>query len=441
MQLRTAFSVEKMIVSGFLLVILAGAFLLWLSNNYIYGINTQAVDALFMATSAVCVTGLATISVGGDMGFVTQAILLCLIQLGGLGFMTAMLLLGLAIGRRIGIKGRIYFLGGLGVEGLQGAVGLLKMLVCYTFFLEAAGAVILYFGFIRHGETVFTSVYYAIFHSVSAFCNAGFSPYVSGLHDFHLALIVPGTIMLLIVMGGVGFPVFAECWDCAARRRRLPFYPRLVIYMTLSLIVVGAALILLSDWKEGLAGMPAWAKVWNALFASITARTAGFDTVDPADFSGLGRLVTVILMIIGASPASTGGGIKTTTFGVLAIAVWNELRGRRETIFWNRRINDTKIRRSLALAALYVNTFLLGAVVLNVLENLPFSLLLYEAASAMGTVGLTLGVTTKLSAAGKMVVVLLMFWGRVGILSFFAALIPADSKEQIHYTETYIPIG
>ncbi len=441
MLVRTAYKVEKVIVLGFLLVILAGALLLWLSNNYIYNISTAPVDALFMSTSAVCVTGLATINVGTAMGLVSQLILLGLVQIGGLGFMTGMMLIGLAVGRRIGIKSRIFFLGGLGVEGVHGAIKLLFIVIKYTLFVESIGAMLLYCGFILHGESVKTSIYYAVFHSVSAFCNAGFSLYTDGFEGFYLSFIVPGTIMALIVLGGIGFPVFAECWNCVKSKNKISHYPRFVILITFWLIAAGTLLMLISDWNGALSGMPIWAKIWNALFASITTRTAGFDTIAPAKFSSLGQFLMIFLMIVGASPASTGGGIKTTTLGVLVIAVWSEIRGRDETVFWHRKISDSTVRRALTLTFIYVGTFFIGAVILTSLEGIPFEMVIFEAVSAMGTVGLSLGITAKLSAAGKMVLIILMFWGRVGILSFLATLISLDRGAEVHYSEVNIPIG
>jgi trk system potassium uptake protein TrkH len=439
--LHTSYKVEKIFVSGFLLVILAGAFLLWASNNFIYHMRTPFVDALFMSTSAVCVTGLATVNVGSGMGLISQLVLLLLIQIGGLGFMTGMMLMVLATGKKIGIKSRISFLWGFGMEGVHGAVKLLMMIVRYTLSVESAGAILLFIGFVLHKEPLGTAAYNALFHSVSAFCNAGFSTYPNGLNDFHLSFVVPGTIMSLIVLGGIGFPVFADCWDAARTGKRLSHYSELVITVTMWLLAAGTVLILISDWNGALAGMPLWAKVWNALFASVTTRTAGFDTISPARFSGLGQAIMIVLMVIGASPASTGGGIKTTTLGVLAIAVWDELHGRSENVFRRRKIPCTAERRALALSFVYVTTFFTGAVLLTVIDGMSFSKVLFEAVSAMGTVGLSLGITPDFSPFGKIILVMLMFWGRVGILSFFASIIPSDKGSDVHYPDTSIPIG
>ena len=428
-------------VLGFLLVILVGALLLWLSNKYLYDMPIAVVDALFMSTSAVCVTGLVTINLAAGLGMVSQLIILVLIQIGGLGIMTAVMMLGLVVGRRIGIKSRLCFLGGFGLNGVSGAVRLLTILAKYTFVVESFGALLLYWGFVSHGIPVEKSIYYAVFHSVSAFCNAGFSPLPNGLNGFSLSVIVPAAVMMLIILGGIGFPVFANCWEALCKKSRLSHYSKLVLFLTFWLITVGTVMLLISDWREGLAGLPDWAKIWNALFTSVTTRTAGFDTVQPSAFSELGKILMIALMVIGASPASTGGGIKTTTLGVLAIAAWNEMLGRDENVFWHGKIGYSTVRRALAMAFMYLITFFIGAVALSLIEDFSFEALLFEAVSAMGTVGLSLGITSELSVAGKMVLVVLMFWGRVGILSFFATLIKEEKKVEIHFTEVNIPIG
>ncbi|MDO5563258.1 MAG: potassium transporter TrkG [Synergistaceae bacterium] len=430
-----------MIVNGFLLVILVGALLLWLCNNFYYKIPLSIVDALFLSTSAVCVTGLSTIDVASDFGRVTQIILLALIQTGGLGFMTGMMLLTIAIRRRVGIKSQMSFLGGFGVEGLQDAVKLLHVVLCYTLAFEAVGAASLYFAFKAEGMTSSLALFNAVFHSVSAFCNAGFSPIAHGLRRYSMSFVVPGTIMSLIVLGGIGFPVFAECWSVIRNKGRLSYYSRLVLFITSGLLVGGTVLILVSEWNDAFAGMPFWAKLWNALFASVTTRTAGFDTVDPARFSVLGQILMIMLMVVGASPSSTGGGIKTTTVAVIGISVWNEIHGSHESTFRHKKIPYNTERRAQALIVVYIMTFFLAAIVLKSIEDMNFGALVFETASAMGTVGLSVGITPKFSVAGKMILIALMFWGRVGILSFFASLIRPEKGSVVHYPETHIPIG
>ena len=247
----------------------------------------------------MCVTGLSVIDVSKETGVVSQLVLLSLIQIGGLGIMTGMMFMSLVVSRRVGIKGRIFFLGGFGVDGIQGAVKLFFTVIKFTFGLEAIGALIFIAGFLLDGESFGRAAYLAIFHSISSFCNAGFSPCPGGLQGYSTTLIVPGAAMALIILGGIGFPVFAEC---AARWKdrtfRLSAYAKLVVGMTAGLVFGGALLLLLSDWNGALRGYPVWAKVWNALFMSVTTRTAGYDTVAPGTFSGLGQAVMVVLMLI-----------------------------------------------------------------------------------------------------------------------------------------------
>ena len=443
MRFHTSYKVERVILTGFLLVILAGAFLLWLSNNLVYAMPLPPVDALFMATSAVCVTGLGVVDIATDFGLLSQLIMLGLIQIGGLGIMTGMMMLSIAVGRRIGIRSRIFFLGGLGVDGLQGAITLFFTVIKYTLFLEGLGSLVMFAGFLLCGEELPRAAYLAVFHSVSAFCNAGFSPCLGGLHDYKTTLLIPGTVMSLIVLGGLGFPVFAECANYFKCRRQhcVSVYAKLVLIITGGLIVCGAVLFLLSDWNAAFKDLPVWAKFWNALFASVTARTAGFETVPSGSLSGLGQALMIVLMIIGASPASTGGGVKTTTFGVLAISVWSELHMRREPTFLNRGISERTERRALSIIAIYLFTILAGSVLLTLVEEVSFSAIIFEVASALGTVGLTIGVTPELSAAGKLVITILMVWGRVGLYSFISTLVTADGDAGIHYPNTHIPIG
>jgi trk system potassium uptake protein TrkH len=439
---HTSFRVEKYIIIGFLLVILAGAFLLWLSNNCLYHMPLGMIDALFISASGVCVTGLSTVDISSQFGFLSQVILLALIQIGGLGVMTAMMLIPIATGRRIGLKGRIFFLGELGVDGVEGAVRLFYTVIKFTLFFEGLGAVLLFPGFLSCGETATKSLYYAVFHAVSAFCNAGFSPCAGGLHNYCMTLIVPGTIMLLIVLGGIGFPVFAECADCVKNKKRLSVYPKLVLVVTFSLIFGGALIILFSDWDTAFKDMPIWAKAWNAMFASVTTRTAGFDTVSPALFSGLGQFLMIILMFVGASPASTGGGVKTTTLGVIAVSVWNELHSKQHTSVLKRELTQRTERRAVSIVSLFIITIFVSSILLTITESKSFVSLLFEITSALGTVGLSLGITSDLSNTGKLLITLLMFWGRVGLYSFISVIVSADdSRTNIRYPSTYIPLG
>ncbi len=294
-----------MLVLGFLSLITAGTLVLWAVDR-LSGHPLSLLDALFTATSAVCVTGLAVVDTGKDLSLPAQGVLLVLIQLGGLGVMTATTALPLVFGMKIHLRQRLLFAGGLGMDTPQGAVRLLSTVLRYTLAVEALMAVPLFWGFLQR-EASGRAAYLAVFHSISAFCNAGFSPYGDNLESFAGTFWVPGAVMVLIVLGGLGFPVAAELRAYARRRHALSAYTRMVLVVTAGLILLGTALLAFSEWDHAFRDLPPLLKGWNALFHSITPRTAGFDTVALRSFSGLGLGITLFLMFVGASPASTGG--------------------------------------------------------------------------------------------------------------------------------------
>jgi len=399
------------------------------------------VDALFTATSAVCVTGLVVVDTGKELAPASQAVVLVLIQLGGIGVMTATTALSLLMRERIGLRQRMFLAGGFGMETPAGVVRFLRRILLLTFTVEAIGALFLYAGFLRAGFPPLRSLYNALFHSVSAFCNAGFSLFSDSLAGFSRSLLIPGTVMALIVTGGLGFMVLSELMTVVRKKKRLSMLPRLVLVTTAGLVFFGTLFIVLCEWNHAFAGLPAGWKIWNGLFASVTPRTAGFDTVAPATFSSAGIFLLILLMIVGASPGSTGGGFKTTTLAVLLVSTWNNLRRNSEINLWNRRISIRILQRTVTVVVLYLGTIGLGLAALAALEPFPFRSLLFETVSAMGTVGLSLGITAELSDAGKIVLMLLMFWGRVGIVTFLYGLLKPVAKGKVSYPDAEIPIG
>ena len=401
----------------------------------------RLVDALFTATSAVCVTGLTVVDTGKTLNLASQVVVLLLIQLGGLGVMTATTAFALLVRERIGLRQRMFFAGGFGLDSPSGVIRLLVRILLLTFVIEGAGAIPLFWGFLERGLSPSKALYNAVFHSVSAFCNAGFSLFSDNLEGYSKSVLVTGTVMILIVLGGLGFIVLAELRERVRRGVRISVHSRLVLLTTSMLILSGTLALLSSEWNYSLNGLsPVW-KAWNALFSSITPRTAGFDTLAPASFSSAGIFVLVLLMIVGASPGSTGGGFKTTTLAVLLVSTWNTMKGRSEVQLWNRRLPLRIIHRAVMLVVLYLATLGLGLTVLVLVEPFPFRTLLFEAASALGTVGLSLGITAKLSDGGKLVLVLLMFWGRVGIATFLYGLVEKEAKGRVSYPDAEIPLG
>ncbi len=399
------------------------------------------VDALFTATSAVCVTGLTVVETGKDLSLPSQMLVLLLIQAGGLGVMTATTAFALLIRERIGLRQRMFLAGGVGLDSPSGVVRLLIRILFLTFIVEGLGAVPLFIGFLRSGLSPWRSLYTAVFHSVSAFCNAGFSLYGNSLEGFSTTILVPGAVMTLVVIGGLGFVVLTEIGSFTKGSGRLSLQSKMVLVTTAVLVTAGTVMLLFTEWGHSLGGYsPGW-KVWNSLFSSITPRTAGFDTVNPATYSSAGIFLTVILMMIGASPGSTGGGFKTTTFAVLLVSAANALRGHPEIHLWKRRIPFRVVQRSVTVLVLYIATLLLGLAALVILEPLPFRSLIFEAASALGTVGLSLGITSDLGKASRIVLILMMFWGRVGIVTFLFSILKREAIERVSYPDSEVPIG
>jgi len=430
---------ERKIVIGFLALIGTGTVAILLLNA-----NSRPltfVDALFTATSAVCVTGLTVVDTGKDLTTASQLVLLLLIQLGGLGVMTATTALSLLMRERIGLRQRMFFAGGFGLDSPSGVIRLLIRILSLTFAIEAIAVFPLYWGFSRAGLSPEQSLYNAVFHSVSAFCNAGFSLFSENLEGFSSGILVPGTVMVLVVLGGLGFIVLSELKETFREPARISVHSRLVLLTTAGLVLFGTALLLLCEWNRSLESMGVGWKIWNALFSSITPRTAGFDTVALSTFSSAGLFVVTLLMIVGASPGSTGGGFKTTTLAVLLVSTWNVLKGRSEVHLWNRRIPIRVIQRAITMIVLYLGILGIGLMTLVLLEPFPFRSLLFETASALGTVGLSLGITSQLSDPGKLVLVLLMFWGRVGIITFLYGLVKREARGKISYPDAEIQVG
>lgn len=417
----------------------AGTFLIWLLNAFTSPLSL--VDALFTATSAVCVTGLVVVDTGTFLTLPSQLVVLLLIQLGGLGVMTASTALPLLLGQKIDLRRRLLFAGGLGLDTPSGTIRLLLQILKITLLFEGVGTVILFFGFIGAASPL-RALYLALFHSVSAFCNAGFSLFTLNLEGYSQSVIIPSAIMVLILFGGLGSPVLIELHRFVTHKERLSSYCRLVLTMTAGLLAGGTVLLLLTEWSEGFGHLPLHWKIWNALFHSVTPRTAGFDTVALSRFSSAGVALTVLLMLVGASPASTGGGMKTTTVGLLLAATWTDLRGKGEVVLWGRRVPHWTLTRATSLFSLYLGTLFASSFLLALLEPLSFRALFFEAVSALGTVGLSLGVTGELGVPAKLLLVLLMFWGRVGLMTFlYGLLLEGHGGGKVSYADTHIPVG
>jgi trk system potassium uptake protein TrkH len=432
-QLRRLLTPARLLLLSFLGLIAAGTLgLRWLPGLYL-GEPLSWLDALFTATSAVCVTGLIVVDTATHFTMVGQAFILLLIQLGGLGILTFTTLVILALGRRLSLHHEAVTANTADVAPDVDFRRLVRNIVVFTFLFEAVGALLLFLVWIPRfpaGE----AVWHALFQAVSAFCNAGFSTFSDSLMGFQGAPITLGVIMTLIVLGGLGFLTLEELHLRGRKGEeaspRLSLHSRLALAVTAVLLVGGWAAFTTLEWGHTLAEMAGWEKLLNGLFMSVTARTAGFNTVDYAATADSTNFVTILLMSIGGSPGSTAGGIKTTTVAVIGLLAYARLRGHQVTSVQHRSIPEETVQRAVGL---FVVGFLVvtGAILLYAIVQLEpvgpgaqggFLRHMFEAVSAFNTVGLSMGVTGELAGPGKLLTIFLMYVGRVGPLTFASAI-------------------
>lgn len=443
----------RVIAIGFALIIFVGAFLLCLPIAHNDMKWFSFVDSLFTATSAVCVTGLIVVDTAVHFSLFGQIVILLLIQIGGLGVMTATTLLFLMMRKRITLKNRLMLQEALSHDRLQGIVQSIKKVLALTFIIELIGALILMFSFVPQfgGRGVWVS----IFLSVSAFCNAGFDilgtvgqPFQS-LTAYAQDVLVCLPIMFLIVIGGLGFLVLIDIGDNATRRKKhLSPHSKMVLVITAGLILFGWIAFLVSEWNGVLKDMPVGGKILASLFQSITPRTAGFETISQAALTPVSYMLTLILMFIGASPSSTGGGVKTTTLAVLILTGIRTLQAEKDVNLGKSKINPVLIRRAITIIMTAILIIMLNTVLILIFEgnfynaNASVENILFEVTSAFATVGLSMGITPTLSAASKLVLCMTMFIGRVGTLTIgFSIARRKHNSAKIEYTDANILIG
>lgn len=434
----------QILVIGFALVILIGAILLTLPIASNAGVHTPFIDALFTSTSAVCVTGLVTVDTGTHWTYFGKTVIISLIQIGGLGFMTFATLIALIIGKKITLQERLVMQEAMNTFSLQGLVKMARYILVFTFSIEGLGALLLSIVFIPN-YGLGKGIYFSLFHSISAFCNAGFDLIgeFRSLTPYADSAIIILTIGFLIAAGGLGFTVWYELFNYR-KTKRLSLHSKFVITVTLILIFAGAVLMYLFEMNNPATIQPMnlKGKVLSSLFASITPRTAGFNSISTSDMSPAGRFLTIILMFIGGSPGSTAGGIKTATAGLLVMTVISVIKGREETEIYERRINKDIIYKGLTIAVISFALVIAVSMVLSITEiGTSLEYIIYEATSAFGTVGLTLGLTTKLTTIGKAVIAFTMFCGRVGPLTIALALSKDHGGNTIRYPEDKILVG
>ncbi|GAB6086848.1 TrkH family potassium uptake protein [Alkaliphilus crotonatoxidans] len=436
----------QVLVMGFGAIILMGAILLNLPIANVTGRSIGFVDALFTATSAVCVTGLAVVDTGTFWSPFGKTIILLLIQVGGLGFMTMATMVALFLGKKISLKERLVIQEALNQNSLAGLVRFTRYIVFGTFAIEGLGAFFLSFRFVPQFGFL-KGIAYSIFHSISAFCNAGFDIIGNGvsLMPYVKDPIVNFTVMLLIIVGGLGFSVLV---DIILRRsfKKISLHSKITLLSTGILILFGFLFFLLLEWSnpQTLGSLGFGGKLLAALFQSVTPRTAGFNTLNISQLTDASKLMTMIFMFIGGSPASTAGGIKTVTLGVLILTVISVIRGREDTEAFGKRIPRSIVNRSLTIGVVGILIVFGATMVLTVTERaFSFVEVLFEAVSAIGTVGLSMGITPDLSIVGKLLIIVIMFFGRLGPLTVAFALARQQRKNKgtVKYPEEKVMVG
>ena len=431
----------QIIILGFAGVILLGALLLMLPISATARCVTPFHEALFTATSAVCVTGLVVQDTGSYWSVFGQTVILTLIQIGGLGVVTVAASFALLSGRRISLMQRSTMQDAISAPKVGGIVRLTRFILRGTFLIELIGALAMLPVFCR--DYGWHGIWMAVFHSISAFCNAGFD-ILGTNHNLYPSLtgyvqnpVINITVMLLIVIGGIGFLTWDDIFENKWRFHRYRMQSKVILVTTLTLIVLPALFFFFADFDA----LPLGARVQAALFQSVTPRTAGFNTVDLPAMSGASLGVMILLMLIGGSPGSTAGGMKTTTLAVLLSNAAATFRQRDSAQFFGRRVDGSAVKTAATVLTMYLALFFGGGVFISVYENLPLSSCLYEAASAVGTVGLTLGITPQLHIPSQMVLIALMYLGRVGGLTLIYAAVSSKKSGNAKLPQERIMIG
>ena len=445
---RRGLNATRVVAISFALIILAGALLLTLPVASRDGESAGFFTGLFTATSATCVTGLILADTWIQWSFFGQVVVLAMIQLGGLGFMTVLTLVSFALHRRIGLSERLVMVSTFNLNDLDGVVRVVRHALMGTFLLEGIGVVVLAWRMIPEFG-VLGGVWRGIFHSVSAFCNAGFDllggrfgafSSVAGYNDDPVVLL---TIAALIAIGGLGFFV----WEDILRTRsfhRLSPYSKLVLAMTAALIFFGAVFFFVEEYANPavFGEMPLGQKIYNSIFQSVTLRTAGFDAIGQGNLSDSSKAFSSIWMLIGGSSGSTAGGLKTVTAAVLLLTLRARLTGREQVTFRGRAVPYAQVLNAMTLVLVMGLIFLVSSMVISTLEGLPYVDCAFEVASAMGTVGLTTGITPTLSMFSQSLLILLMYTGRIGLLSFSIALAVRHGRPaKLRYPEMNVMIG
>lgn len=439
-------SYTRIVAAGYFLLVVIGTLLLMLPVSAKDHEMTPFADALTTATSASCVTGLIVFDTFSHWSLFGQVVLLVLIQIGGLGYMTIITLFTLIIGKKIGLRQRGLLKESTNSLYIGGIIAYMKKIIVGTVIFEFFGAVVLSFRFVG----IFglkKGIYYGIFHSVSAFCNAGFDlmgtiePYSSVTH-FQSDPVVLLTLCALIFFGGIGFIVWDDFTKHKFRLKKYTLHSKIALSVSLFLTFFGALIFYITERHSEIGSMNTADGMLNALFASVTTRTAGFNSIDTSAMSPASYLLNIIYMLIGGSPGSTAGGMKTTTMAVLFVAAWANMRNSKHINIFGRRLENDAVHKALTVAMIYF-LFVFVAAMLIFMTNpaLPLAEVLFEVSSAIGTVGISCGVMGKINLFGQMLITLLMYAGRVGSMSFAMVFTESKIPSAVVFPEEKIIIG
>jgi trk system potassium uptake protein len=445
----------QVIVLSFLAVIVLGTLLLSLPVATVAGNDISLIDSVFTATSAVCVTGLTVQDTGAFFSSFGRLVILCLMQTGGLGIMTFSTMFAILLGRRLSISDNITIKSALSHNKIEGLSRLVLYIVLFTLIVEIGGAALLYMRWSHlFSWGSFVTAERAVFHSVSAFCNAGFSLFSNSLEGFSKDAFAVSVIAALIVIGGLGFVVFMDIPKLKFWRKdrglifsRISLQTKIVLLVSFFLIIAGALAVYIFENNFALRGMGIKEKILSCAFTSITSRTAGFNILDTASLRPVTLFMLIMLMFVGASPGSTGGGIKTVTLGIIIASFYSMFRNRDRITIFKKTIPKEAYRRAAVIAFLALGVVVLSTFLLSATESVPahsshyFLSMLFESTSAFGTVGLSTGITPTLTDWGKVIIILTMFIGRVGPLTLALAIAMRSEKIEYRYPEEKLMVG
>jgi trk system potassium uptake protein TrkH len=426
--------------------ILLGSLILILPVSAAQGKTITFIDAFFMATSATCVTGLSSISLPDEFSIFGQIVMLILAQVGGLGIMTLSSSLAVIMGKNLEMREQVIMQDVLDASGSFELLGLIVDIIRYTFIIEFVGAIILSIGFYQDGFEIGQSVYFGFYHSIMAFCNAGYALFNNNLEDFKFSPLISLTIAFLIIMGGIGFSVMKDIVTTFKAKRSyksLSVHSKIVLSVNTLLLIMGTTYLFFGEFLHAFQDMTIFQRLQVSFFQSVTPRTAGFNTINLNSLHPHSLYMMILLMFIGASPGSTGGGVKTTTFAILLQSVTATLKGKFDVEFFERKVSSAIVVKSIAIFIISLIVVSVGILIMMRIEpDKSFLALFFEVISAFGTVGLSLGITPFLTVLGKLTLVVMMFIGRVGPLTLVLAVgSRVIMPNKVEYPEGKILIG